>query len=292
MSEEKEKYLAILFFLKNYNGGLRNLPGVGEDEEELTEVLKKYQKIVINSSKNILDDLKEILEDCKQKKFERIHFHFSGHGKDGIRVLTSNTEGNNPFDEEDVLKAQTASGECVLGTGVSSHASSIHEIKVELNKMNAEKITITLDCCRTVLREPEEYVVDLGEKKMITPEQHKKMFILHGTMETQPAEDNKGRSFTQILSSVCKANGGAVDILKIDEKVNEKMKAEGMKQRCMAIKEVGNGLWKDYMWPHQLDKTPEAHQPEIKGHVPVNINYGKQGMNCVNASLSNFTINL
>lgn len=52
---------------------------------------------------------------------------------------------------------------------------------------------------------------------MITPEQHKKMFILHGTMETQPAEDNKGRSFTQILSSVCKANGGAVDILKIDE---------------------------------------------------------------------------
>ena len=67
-----------MFFLKNYNGGLRNLPGVGEDEKELTEVLKKYQKIVINSSKNILDDLKEILEDCKQKKFERIHFHFSG----------------------------------------------------------------------------------------------------------------------------------------------------------------------------------------------------------------------
>ena len=78
--------------------------------------------------------------------------------------MTSNTEGNNPFDEEDLLKAQTASGECVLGTGVSSHASSIHEIKVELNKMNAEKITMTLDCCRTVLREPEEYVVDLRQE--------------------------------------------------------------------------------------------------------------------------------
>ena len=51
---------------------------------------------------------------------------------------------------------------------------------------------------------------------MITPEQHKKMFILHGTIETQPAEDNK-KSFTQILSSVCKENDGAVDILKIDE---------------------------------------------------------------------------
>ena len=52
---------------------------------------------------------------------------------------------------------------------------------------------------------------------MITPEQHKKMFILHGSMETLPAEDNKGRSFTQILSSVCQANSGAVAILKIDE---------------------------------------------------------------------------
>ena len=46
------------------------------------------------------------------------------------------------------------------------------------------------------------------------------MFILHGTMETLPAEDNKGRSFTQILSSVCEENGGAVDILDIAEYVS------------------------------------------------------------------------
>ena len=54
-------------------------------------------------------------------------------------------------------------------------------------------------------------------KEKITPEQHGRMFILHGTMETLPAEDNKGRSFTQILSSVCEENGGAVDILEIAE---------------------------------------------------------------------------
>ena len=71
-------YLAILFFLKNYNGSLYNLPGVEKDEKELKEVLKNYQQKVINSSRNVLDDLKEISEDCKQKKFERIHFHFSG----------------------------------------------------------------------------------------------------------------------------------------------------------------------------------------------------------------------
>ena len=74
------------------------------------------------------------------------------------RVLTSQMDNN---EEDDLLKAQTGNGECVLGTGVSSHPSSIHDIKVELNKMNAEKITMTLDCCKTVLRESDDKVVDL-----------------------------------------------------------------------------------------------------------------------------------
>ena len=72
------QYLAILFFLNNYHGHLPNLPGVVHDEKELTEVLKSYPKKVINSSKNVLEDLREILQDCKQKEYERIHFHFSG----------------------------------------------------------------------------------------------------------------------------------------------------------------------------------------------------------------------
>ena len=76
--------LAILFFLRNYNGLLRNLPGVGEDEKELTEVLKKYEKTIVNSSSDVLNDLKEILEACKQKKFERIHFHFSGREREMV----------------------------------------------------------------------------------------------------------------------------------------------------------------------------------------------------------------
>ncbi len=46
------------------------------------------------------------------------------------------------------------------------------------------------------------------------------MFILHGTMETLTAEDDKGRSFTQILSSVCQENGGALDILDIEKFVS------------------------------------------------------------------------
>ena len=40
-------------------------------------------------------------------------------------------------------------------------ASSIHEIKVELNKLNTKKITMTLDCCRNVSRGADPVVVDL-----------------------------------------------------------------------------------------------------------------------------------
>ena len=54
-------------------------------------------------------------------------------------------------------------------------------------------------------------------KEKITAEQHEKMFIFYGTLETLTAEDNKGRTFTQILSSVCEENGGAVDILEIEK---------------------------------------------------------------------------
>ena len=84
----------------------------------------------------------------------------SGHGKDNVTVLTE--ENKNPPGEDDLpLVTQNSAGECVLGTGVSTIATSIHSIKVELNKMNAQKITMTLDCCRNVSRDAEAFVVYL-----------------------------------------------------------------------------------------------------------------------------------
>ena len=158
----------------------------------------------------------------------------SGHGKDNVSILTE--ENKNPSGEDDLpLETRDSAGECVLGTGVSTIATSIHSIKVELNKMNAKKITMTLDCCRNVSRDAEAFVVylkykiniinywllDLASvlrgKEIIRREHHERMFILHGTMETLTAEDGKGGTFTQILSSVCKENGGAVDILEIEK---------------------------------------------------------------------------
>ena len=74
----------------------------------------------------------------------------SGHGKDNLRVMMRKNKGHN--DDEDALEALGSTGQCVVGTGMVAIASSIHDIKVELNKMNTKKITMTLDCCRTVKR--------------------------------------------------------------------------------------------------------------------------------------------
>ena len=67
-----------------------------------------------------------------------------------------------------------------------------------------------------------------------------------------------------------------------------------MDQKCVSIKEVGNGNWKEYMWPHQVDKTAETtgHQPGLTGVTNININKGKQGINCVNSTVSGNTFNV
>ena len=75
----------------------------------------------------------------------------------GHKVLVE--DNNDPDGDDDALMAQTSAGECVLGIG--DIATSIHSIKVELNKMNVEKITMTLDCCRNVSRGAETFVVYL-----------------------------------------------------------------------------------------------------------------------------------
>ena len=69
----------------------------------------------------------------------------------------------------------------------------------------------------------------------------------------------------------------------------------GMDQKCVSIKEVGNGNWKGYMWPHQVDKTAQTagHQPGLTGTVySYNYNNGNQGMNCVNSTVSGNTFNV
>ena len=45
------QYLAILFFFKDYNGNLGNLPGIEKEKEELKKVLSKYNQEVVTEAK-------------------------------------------------------------------------------------------------------------------------------------------------------------------------------------------------------------------------------------------------
>ena len=74
--------LAILFFNHEYsNQSYEELPGVDKDRVELTELLSDYQQIPIKNADNVLQELQSIIDEKKDEKFERVHFHFSGNYK-------------------------------------------------------------------------------------------------------------------------------------------------------------------------------------------------------------------
>ena len=82
----------------------------------------------------------------------------AGHGKDSIRVETKEVLNSR---YELVEQALEPAGECVLGNTRNGKADSIHDLKLELLKLKTKKITMTLDCCRTVTRETRDVNVDL-----------------------------------------------------------------------------------------------------------------------------------
>ena len=51
---------------------------VENDKKVLMEILSKYKQEVTEHSTSVLEDLKAIVEEYKQREFERVHFHFSG----------------------------------------------------------------------------------------------------------------------------------------------------------------------------------------------------------------------
>ena len=79
----------------------------------------------------------------KEKKIENVSIRcFSGHGVYNTRV---------DVDVEN-KKALQPHGECVVGTNCAGSFSSVHDITLELLKLDTEQIMMTLDCCRLVTR--------------------------------------------------------------------------------------------------------------------------------------------
>ena len=66
--------------------------------------------------------------------------YFLGHGLYNTDIDVENKKALGPH------------GECVVGTNYACTLSGVHDITLELLKLDTDLITMTLDCCREVTR--------------------------------------------------------------------------------------------------------------------------------------------
>ena len=103
-------------------------------------------------------------------------------------------------------KALDPDGECVVGTNRACTLSSVHDITLELLKLDTDLITMTLDLCMSNIS------LLLSLRSL---EEYEKLFIFKAARDTRSVRDNE--SFTRTLVSVCKEHGGALPILDIEK---------------------------------------------------------------------------
>lgn len=187
----------------------------------------------------------KFLDQWKDDHINRLHFHFSGHGFYNQTVDVQRNE----FDEVDSAKSTTPIGECVVGNNGRDGLCSILQIQYLLSRIKAEKITITLDCCRSLDRElgKTRERVKLVPMPKVDKNNWLRIATIQGSCKTLPAYDIN--SFTKELFIVLNQHNGRILIEKMDEIVNNSWYIKGINQLCqMEIIKVGNN-WKDLYWP-------------------------------------------
>ena len=118
-----------------------------------------------------------------------------------------------------------------------------------LGRSNAKKITITLDCCRSLDREigKTRERVKLAPMPKIDKSNWLKIATIQAACKTLPAYDSN--SFTRELHKVFKSRNGHIPIDKMDELVNNSWFQRGIEQLCqLEIVKVGDN-WKGLCWP-------------------------------------------
>ena len=104
------------------------------------------------------------------EEIDRLRFHFSGHGVHNARIQLEPDEEKEMRErgQSDTSTNKTPVGECWVGT--TEELYSVHDLKRKLLECVSNKITITLDCCRTQHRGPEtRLALKLKEKLPLAP---------------------------------------------------------------------------------------------------------------------------
>ena len=241
--------------------GWGNLPGVQGDIRAMTRMLEKnYEIVTLIDQEDIEISILRIL--CQwtdesirmsgqamtdgRRDINRLHFHFSGHGFYNQTVETDGSENKYPSHSS---QSNTPIGECLVGNKGRRCICSILQIQHLLARTAAEKITITLDCCRSLDRElgKTRERVKLIPMPKIDKRDWLRMVTIQGSCKTLPAHDIN--SMTKELHRVLNRHNGRIPIEKMDELVNNSWYVKGIDQLCqMEIVKLG-GNWKGLYWP-------------------------------------------
>ena len=176
----------------------------------------------------------EILREWQHEKINRLHFHFSGHGIFNQTVQISDST-------KDEVDSSTPFGECLLGNDGDENLCSIRRIQNLLTLFNANTITLTLDCCRTLDRpQKTRQRVKLAELPRISNENWLKIATIYSSCKTLPAYDTN--SFSKELSKVINRKR-RIPINQIAKLVNESWLKQGLKLQFCNIERTFGHVW-------------------------------------------------
>ena len=251
IANRKKNNKAILIFnhYKNQNAKTGNwgyLSGVNEDQKIMNQILKDDCEIV--SRVDVIDIIQLLLQlkvKWQVETIDHLHFHFSGHGifNQTISAHTPNVDARN------TIESDTPIGECLVGNNGNDGLVSILDVQKMLSEFQAQKITMILDCCRSLDRPKGPTLqIKLAPLPKVDNENWRKIFTIYASCLTQPAYDAR---FCKELNQVLKATDtGRIPVNKIARLVNESWDRKGCnKQYCIDSKvEVGSN-WDDIYFP-------------------------------------------
>jgi len=229
--------------------GWPQLLGVANDKVVMRHMLRNdYDILEIVNERNFFQFIDEKTTRWRGEKMRRLHFHFSGHG-----IL--NTDIDAFQTKELVMKGKAPIGHCLVGNEGEKDIVSVWKVKYFLTQFDAEKITLSLDCCRSFLQSQRGKKIELSSEKVeprsftdIPTKDWERMFTIYSTCTSNPSFDDN--SLSQELWRVYQNKNERIAIKDMAEIVNTSWHKRNIhNQRCTAEMVKVDGNWNDEFWP-------------------------------------------
>merc|ERR1712179_608257 len=250
-----KKHKAGLIIVNSEYEDLHKLDNPENDGEMMQDMLEKakYMVKIVRNSDNILQDIKEFIQESKDSSFEIFHLHYSGHGVHNAIIPVDVGKFRTEFDDEltEITTYEAArdapSGDCLVG--IRGKLCPVDIIKRKVLDMTCERWTMTLDMCRgRPMRGSQKiYQMELPYLPPIPRDKESRLAVIFGTTDLHPASDY--HSFTSELHTVVNKEYNSIAFASIVKKVNKSWASKNIEQLCKEdIVHVGDN-WEQFMWP-------------------------------------------